>query len=535
MQLESSLEKVCQQLVANDPNLTTATLQWSKPPFEEETQLVRFLDCLAKNQTLTRLVLRDLDTLDDCKSLAAAIQKHPKLTALQFFGRLPTTNDFSAFCQVFQDKPQLNELEFKGCDKVPAVVINGIQSILQNNDIDTFLMNDCRLESTEELERLSQALLLSSSSSKPSVLRKLQIAVKRSLPSGEAVKHVAQFLQSKSSAMLQDLHLEGFLETNAIAALFQAAAGHKSLRRLKLTGTAVNDESMKSVGQLLDSNVNSDDSPGALRILDLSSCDIHGEGSMHLAKAVAKNSTLRELYLSYNWLGDDGIRALSKLLGEETEKTTSQLEVLDVRLNRIGSGGIRALANALCSNTTLRALHIGEEFVIPGRRFEVDDIKDIVEMLVQNKTLQELYMEDASIGDSDFVTLLDAFPKNTTLHQWTTSCFSTASLERLVATLSALHLEKLFIRVHGDVLLDEALCDKILQNLEKNSDLNVFDISGLKDDSDTKWRALEPRVQAMLSTQTKIKEDSSSPNKRLPEDENDGDKTAKRPRGEETG
>lgn len=481
--VEANFEELCQQLEADDPRRPNGRLQWASPPFTVEEQ-TRLIHCLSNNKTLQRLVLRDLDTLPDNASLAEALKKHPALAHLCFWGRLPKEN-FSVFAKAFMGSNSITELEFNTCI-IPANTVDGIVSILTaSKKITALRLRGCQIEPAE-LERLTLSLQESVT------LLALEITLKPPIASTPSVQYLADMLKSQK-APLQEVNFAGFL-TDAVPILAEGGKGHVTLQKLQLQDKAVNDESIASVGEWIGGL------PALLK-LDLSNCNLTAVGGRILAEVLEESSnnlTLRELYLPHNAFGDDGTVALSKAL-----KRCSNLLVLDLRLNKIGTAGIVALSKSLKDNPALLALRIGEEFVMPGRRFEKEDMKALSNMLLENNVLRKLYMDDASFHEEGMELMAEALTQNRTLQDWNLSCFSSESLRILIDFIPDIHLKKLSVRAHGDLEMDEALGQQLLFNLRKNESLMEFQIAGLKENSESIWKSVQPGVQNILTSRNR--------------------------------
>jgi predicted nucleic acid-binding Zn-ribbon protein len=89
------------------------------------------------------------------------------------------------------------------------------------------------------------------------------------------------------------------------------------------------------------------------------------------------NTTLKELDLGYNGIGDAGGKAFAEML-----KTNTTLKALDLSDNGIGDAGGKALAEMLKTNTTLTALYLME-------KIGVQLMRDIRELIKQNKNNPE--------------------------------------------------------------------------------------------------------------------------------------------------
>eukprot|EP00041_Stephanoeca_diplocostata_P038425 m.1515580 g.1515580 ORF g.1515580 m.1515580 type:complete len:189 (+) comp25217_c0_seq22:732-1298(+) len=89
--------------------------------------------------------------------------------------------------------------------------------------------------------------------------------------------------------------------------------------------------------------------------LTLRSCDLRHDDVPVLLGALPANSTLRELDLRFNKIGDKGASHLADLLRENDGLTH-----IDLRNNKIGHEiGYTALALALTENTSVLALELG--------------------------------------------------------------------------------------------------------------------------------------------------------------------------------
>jgi len=71
------------------------------------------------------------------------------------------------------------------------------------------------------------------------------------------------------------------------------------------------------------------------------------------------NSTLQELNLGWNDVGDDGALAIANAL-----RVNSTLRVLDLFWNIIGNDGTRAIADSLRVNRMLQTLYLESEDIV---------------------------------------------------------------------------------------------------------------------------------------------------------------------------
>ena len=97
-----------------------------------------------------------------------------------------------------------------------------------------------------------------------------------------------------------------------------------------------------------------------LEHIELTDCDIGPEEAQHLAQAMCVNTSVKTLELSYNFLGDEGAKALAEMLGgngaESNGTVNTTLEHVDLSWCHIGPEGAQHLAQALCVNTSVKTL-----------------------------------------------------------------------------------------------------------------------------------------------------------------------------------
>ena len=94
-----------------------------------------------------------------------------------------------------------------------------------------------------------------------------------------------------------------------------------------------------------------------LRTLSMVLCGISDDGAESLARALAVNSSLKELNISYNEIGDKGIAHIAMPLSLMTNTT---LRKLDISSCSISDEGMDSLFGALAVNQSLEELNISE-------------------------------------------------------------------------------------------------------------------------------------------------------------------------------
>ena len=119
---------------------------------------------------------------------------------------------------------------------------------------------------------------------------------------------------------------------------------------LCLAFNPIGEEGVTAVARMLVENK-------SLTQLWLFGCHISGQGASELAAALCKNSTLKELYMQYNTIGVEGASSMSDMLQHNTS-----LELLTLFDNSVGEEGVQQLINSLKHNQTLRELWLPEKY-----------------------------------------------------------------------------------------------------------------------------------------------------------------------------
>ncbi|XP_068199343.1 dynein regulatory complex subunit 5 [Antennarius striatus] len=171
-----------------------------------------------------------------------------------------------------------------------------------------------------------------------------------------------------------------------------------------------------------------------LKLLKLQQSHVDDKKCRMLVKYLLDHPSLRELDFSYNLIGDEGARALGKLLTQSKLETLNMssnqirgpgakaiahalsgnpaLLSLNLRLNLLGDEGGEAIAKALMSNNTLQHLHL------PANRMTRPTAVALSEALLQNKSLKTLNLCCNQLGVDGGKALEEAMSSNSTL----TSC-----------------------------------------------------------------------------------------------------------------
>ncbi|KAL9965567.1 hypothetical protein ACROYT_G029381 [Oculina patagonica] len=241
--------------------------------------------------------------------------------------------------------------------------------------------------------------------------------------------------------------------------LAEALKGDSSLTELYLSRNIIGDHGATGLAEALKKNT-------SLTELYLSGNNIGDHGATGLAEALQNNTSLTVLDLSVNNIGHHGATGLAEALQNNTSLT-----VLDLSGNNIGDHGATGLAEALQNNTSLTVLDLS------GNNIGHHGATGLAEALQNNTSLTELDLSVNNIGDHGATGLAEALKKNTSLTELDLSVNNigdhgaTGLAEALqnITSLTELNLCYNIIADQGAAGLAEAL--------KKNKSLTVLNLS----------------------------------------------------------
>jgi len=145
----------------------------------------------------------------------------------------------------------------------------------------------------------------------------------------------------------ETLSLDGNKLTLADGKLAAAIAKNTTLKELWLSNNAISDKGAKHLADALKTNNTS------LQRLYLGSNNIGDEGAKYIAEMLAVNETLQKIDLSYNKIGDKGAQSIASSLVVNTS-----VRAVNLNHNNINSMGAENLAGALESNHSIKDLSL---------------------------------------------------------------------------------------------------------------------------------------------------------------------------------
>ncbi|XP_067220003.1 NLR family CARD domain-containing protein 3-like isoform X2 [Chanodichthys erythropterus] len=258
-------------------------------------------------------------------------------------------------------------------------------------------------------------ILTSALKSNPSHLRELNLSSNKLGDSG--VKNLSDLLMNPQFK-LEKLHLSGCSITEEQCVILTSAlkSNPSHLRELNLSGNELGDSGVKNLSDLL---MNPQFKLEKLRLYE---CSITEKQCVILTSALKSNlSHLRELILSWNELGDSGVKNLSDLLMNPQFKleklrlygcsiteeqcviltsalksNPSHLRELNLSWNKLGDSGVKNLSDLLMNpQFKLEKLNLQD--------CGITDVSSLTQSLTNSKALQflkDLDLRKNMIGDS---------------------------------------------------------------------------------------------------------------------------------------
>lgn len=275
------------------------------------------------------------------------------------------------------------------------------------------------------------------------------LVIRRERISLEAIKKLSQALQNLCNVPplnMRKLHLIGNqISPREIKPLADTLLEKTSLTHLDLTNNQIGDEGARALARALMGisqgfDLNAVRSEDIQALIDPTGVDetVPGDSSFHSISpeeagvSIRINTTLTNLNLSSNQIGDAGARALARALRDNTTLTNlnlssnlftieaiealaviiniKPLRILDLSHNKINAQGINPLACAIRENKTLFELDLGCNPI--GH----ECIEFLAEALTINRTLKNLSLYCNDLGPEGALKLADSLPRTSLTH-----------------------------------------------------------------------------------------------------------------------
>ena len=172
-----------------------------------------------------------------------------------------------------------------------------------------------------------------------------------------------------------------------VQVLLEVVKTNSTLAELNLSSNHIGDEDCAALIEGIHTQCK-------LTVLNLSGNDIGHAGCAKVAQSIGNNLVLTNLNLSNNKIGDDGCVALA-----ESIRTNTTLKVLNLSHNEIGKKGSKALADLIQNNSTLKELNLSRN------KINDDDCAALTEVTTKNSRLSLLDLSYNAISHQKAVQL----------------------------------------------------------------------------------------------------------------------------------
>ena len=150
---------------------------------------------------------------------------------------------------------------------------------------------------------------------------------------------------------LLELNLEKYgLSLVQLQALTEALAKNTFIKKVDLSYNSIGLMGAELIAQLLEVNK-------SIEVINLENNNLKNAGAKALAKAIVKNKTLKVLKFSYNEIESAGMKAIFDAVA-----ASKSLIYIESIVNRMGIDGARSLARALVGSRTLRGIDVRDDY-----------------------------------------------------------------------------------------------------------------------------------------------------------------------------
>ncbi|XP_065114469.1 leucine-rich repeat-containing protein 34 isoform X1 [Paramisgurnus dabryanus] len=240
--------------------------------------------------------------------------------------------------------------------------------------------------------------------------------------------YLANIIQESESLQFLDLMCND-IEAEGAEMIAKSLHQNKSLRTLRMTGNKIGNKGAMQLAAMLQIN-------STLVELDVSDCDLttqsviafaivlsnnrrirainisrpllfslQEETTVHMAKMLVVNKTLRELHVGKHGMTDTGVERLCEAL-----KMNFSLRYLDLRCNRIARDGAKCLSEVLKQNSTLEIVDLSSNRIEDaGAVYLSEAIK------LPHSKLRALSITSNNIGTAGLMSLYRAIRVNSSL------------------------------------------------------------------------------------------------------------------------
>jgi hypothetical protein len=487
MTCSSSVQAICDRLVANDTTLTELQIRLADV---DDAELKLILDSAKKHKTVKKVCLVGYIlvggpvivtmslSVPAALSLASVASENPEIQEIEI--RHAKDIEFGPIALEIQQNRKLTRLVSYDCWVTPNL-LECIRWLLTENALETMTLinNECDGDPSFDIS----GALLGNSSLKELVLRD---CFDYDVFGSETFQAIPPMIRSNQDFETIDLTTVRYELLSLIA---QAAEGThivdvdkiaityrgKSYEESSAEGLINHGGTPEAIGTMLHN-------APALRDLSLSGCCIRSAGARHLVDGFSrKNNVVEKLDTPFNELGTEEAGIFARLL-----VANQNLKSLVLRNNHIGDAGALELSAALRQNKTLERLDLTMNGI------GSDGATALADALVANDALKDLDLGDNSIGDDGATSIAEMLTRNESIEKVCIGRFGEKDLKAFATHLSSMNgLNTLEVRSSG---YTSEIGNSFLMALEQNMTLETFHLDGLHCDV-----KVLPQVERLLA------------------------------------
>ena len=410
----------------------------------------------------------------DCTTLAEVIKRNSTITHLNLSYNLFGLGDWTALAEAIKHNSTIRQLDLSenrfGVGDSNIVLADAIK----HNSTITHLNLSYNFFGFGDCTALAEAIKHNST------IRQLDLSGTR-IGLGDCTIVLADAIKHNSTITHLNLSRNHF-KLDDSTALVEAIKHNSTIRQLDLSGTnsGFGDWNI-ALADVIKYN-------STVTHLNLSSNEFGGGVLTNLVEAcveaIKHDLTVRQLDLSENGLGDDGLNddACTDACAELAEaiKHNSTIIQLNLSKNHLSDGNLTVLADAIKHNSTIRQLDLSENGL--GNVGLDDDActdacTELAEVIKHNSTIIQLNLSKNHISDGNFKVLADAIKHNSTIRQLDLSenvlglddCTPLADAIKNNSTITQLNLSSNHLGVDD--------CSALVEAIKHNSTITQLDLS----------------------------------------------------------
>ena len=270
---------------------------------------------------------------------------------------------------------------------------------------------------------------------------------------------LARTLGSVLRITVLDLSDNSFLENGDCITLAETIKYNSTVTQLDLSANGLGDGECTALAEAIKHN-------STITRLDLSENDLCIGSCTALAEAIKHNSTITQLDLSRNGFGTGDCTTLAKAI-----KHNSTITQLDMSGNKLGTGDGTALAEAIKQNSTITQLDLS------SNEFGTGDCTALAEAIKHNSTITQLDLSENELGTGDCFALSEAIKLNSAITQLdlydnnldAADCTALAEGIKHNSTITQLNL--------GGNRIADGDCTALAEALKHNNTITQLDLS----------------------------------------------------------